>query len=754
MSAVQNFRKRVANLIFPTAKNAMNLARDYLRYGNKKMSPDWTQVVMEDRDLYTGYAYAAIRNRANKVARIAGKDIRTTATTEGFVHPYLDTIEQSPSFTDTQFWYDISTYLDLEGVYYLMAIRAVDAVNQRVGNIQEFKLLNPYNIRRVLAKDSLAVSGYVETRNGYIREIPAEMIIEIRELNPFDENTPYAMTDAAKEAQFTLKTAGDFTRNSLKHNINAPGLISTDVILEEKEFINFTDRIKNHTKGEPIFGNGSGTITWESMNVELSKAALKDINEMNREALFAVSGVSKTIMNIEQSGVTRESSKVQKDLSVEDHILPRIQLIIDALNQDYRNHYAEYQSNQAKIIVDNPVATDHDAEMKENEVKKGEFDLYEQLLAAGYDPELAGKYVCGDIDIEMLGEPTNEPTATPATPPAQQNLAIEENTFREDEREGVVTQQEGMLKNAVVNTEEQLVVSAMSRVSRIVKNDIKENELITKRDKKTAVDELVAILTGFYGIMFNFIGKQTMRNRIGQYALIGQFGIDKGSNAYIKSIAKKVAESHVDTVSQDIFNVAREAALKGLSVPQIEALIKEKYNKTIVENRAKVIARTETNRAFTRAQYEADRQFIQQNNLEGRVYKVWHTRSSNPCPFCLSLEAEGEIPFSENFRDLGEEVVVGEGKNRKVLDINFEALKAGNAHPNCSCEYELIIKNVQNSMKTEIDEIKKTTVEVKTLLEQTKAKDDLANLKEQKLQADQAALDQQMKELDKILDKL
>ena len=31
----------------------------------------------------------------------------------------------------------------------------------------------------------------------------------------------------------------------------------------------------NHTKGEPIFGNGGGAISWNSMQTELSKAALK-----------------------------------------------------------------------------------------------------------------------------------------------------------------------------------------------------------------------------------------------------------------------------------------------------------------------------------------------------------------------------------------------------------------------------------------------------------------------------------------------
>ena len=41
------------------------------------------------------------------------------------------------------------------------------------------------------------------------------MIIEMAELNPFDEDKPFAMTDAAKDSQFTIKTADDYTRADL-----------------------------------------------------------------------------------------------------------------------------------------------------------------------------------------------------------------------------------------------------------------------------------------------------------------------------------------------------------------------------------------------------------------------------------------------------------------------------------------------------------------------------------------------------------
>lgn len=630
---LDNFRKTLASFISPN-KNSMSLPNQFLRYGNKRMDYDGTQVVLRDEDLYTGYGYAAIKLRANKVAHLAMENIRTDAEQEEFIHPYLDLIYNSKVYSEYQFWRDISTYLDLEGVYYLMALR--NSADGRMGNVTEFKLLNPYNIRRVLDADQLEVAGYVETRKGMVREIPKEMIIPISELNPFNEDKPFSMADAASEAQFTIKTAGDYTRHTLKNNINTPGILTTDVILPEEDFLQFTNRVKNNTKGEPLFGNGAGAITFESMNIDLSKSALKDVNEMNRQALFSIAGVSKTSMGIEESGTTRDTSRVQKEINTEDHILPRIQLIIDALNLDYVNSYGG--ENTVFIVVDNPMAVDHEADLAEVKNKQAEYDLYISLINRGYEADLAAQFVAGEIDLDDLGEPTNEPMVDPNVRAKLETEEVEDEALEKEtnafEQTGLLKQQEGALKNAIVNIEEQLVVAAMNKVAKNAFED--QSDIITKKEKDEAINKLILVLTGFYGLMINFKGQDIMRDRKGTFALPGSFKLDRESKNYISETARKVSQSHVGTVLDDVLVTAREGALQGLSVPQIQSLIREKYTGSIVQNRAKVIARTETNRAFTRAQFEADRQFIQQNGLQTRAFKQWRTRSDNPCAFCLS----------------------------------------------------------------------------------------------------------------------
>lgn len=701
---LQNFRKNLARIIFPE-KNSMSVANDFLKYGNRDLlTPEWADVIMSDRDHYTGYSYAAITKRARAVARVASEKVKTKLPDESkkdIEHPYLTLIKDSTDFSVNTFWTTISTYLDLEGVFYLLIIR--NASEGRIGAPNKFKLLNPYNIQRVLKKDTLEVGGYIETRKGFQRELPAEMVIPIRELNPFDEDKPFAMTDAASDSAFTLKSAGDFTRQTLKNNKNAPGIVNTDVVLESEKFDNFVARVKAKKAGEYIFSNG-GAVSFTPMTVDISKVSLKDINEMNRDPLFAVSGMSKTMMGIEQSGTTRETANVQKDLFIENEVVPRINTIIDALNLDYKISYSqEYNKSKVIIAIDNPIESDQDIEQKKVDIKKTDFELYQSLLDKGYDEVTASHYVNGEIGLDGLGKPKNPPKPVEVTDikdeKDKKDKDVKKNEHEHDHvvvnklPNGVILDQQSLLQNAIVNIEQQLLVDAINRIPKKIKNGIEEEkDVITDAEKREVQNELILVLTAFYGIIYTLQGNEVAKDRAKEYKTTAKFILDSIAKKGINQTAKMVAESHVDTVANDIFETARDAALQGKSQREVIGILKNTFNDEITEGRAKTIARTETNRAFTNAQYEADRQFIKQNKLEGKAYKIYNTRSLNPCEFCKALAKQGKIPFDEPFVKKGDSVTTTVDGKEKTIDVKFESVFAGNLHPNCSCDYILVIE--------------------------------------------------------------
>jgi hypothetical protein len=385
----------------------------FLKYGHRRMPSTWSTPEITDEDFYTGYGFAVVNKRANRSVVLgknflftnAKEDIIKKANEEGtrIVHPYLELIHESVDFAERDFWYDISTYLDLEGIYYLMAVRTVTA-SGLVGNIQKFSLLNPYNIRPVINSKG-ELGGYVERSGDSQRQIPKEMMIVIRLLNPFDNTKAYSLADAARDSQFTMKQANDFAREAIDGNLNAPGIISSAIELPDDQFDNFVERVKHHGRGEPLFGNGSGTVTWVDMQADLDKAALDKINSISRDALLAVSGLSKTGVGVEESGTGREVSRTQKDDFTENAVMPQIENIIDALNLDYRRFYSvDYKKFKYSIALDNPLETDRDAEQKDVEIRDSQFALLQSLTAAGYTYDIAAKYAKGLLEITDLGE--------------------------------------------------------------------------------------------------------------------------------------------------------------------------------------------------------------------------------------------------------------------------------------------------------------------------------------------------------------
>ena len=403
-----------------TTNSVYKSARDFLRNGNRdRLTPTWSDIQMSDRDMYRGYSYAVIQKRSNKVATLAKNNLKTWANPdivdefqkkdEDVIHPYLKLIEDSTDFTEKQFWKSISIYMDLAGRYYLGVVRnRIQPLNPNLPAITtdptKFIMLNPYEIRRVVDKNGI-VAGYIERKkDGRYREWPLHQIIEMRELNPFDpENSQWAMTDAAKNAVYTINQSGDYTRQSLNGNIDAPGIITTDVLLNDEDFANFRARITQHVKGEPLFGNGTGAINWNAMQIDLDKAALMDINEINRTELFAVSGTSKTSLGIEQSGTTRETARVQSEQFISDTAQPRLEDIVDFLNLDYKKYYTrEYKTTGYYIEVESAVGRDYDTEQKATELKTSQFGLAMQLIQSGYTEQSAYQFAEGKIDFEDL----------------------------------------------------------------------------------------------------------------------------------------------------------------------------------------------------------------------------------------------------------------------------------------------------------------------------------------------------------------
>lgn len=632
-----SIKTKIINLLGGEAKtNNTALGRQFLRYGNRgdNLLADWSDIKMADNEMYRGYSYAVIQKRANKVAGLAKSNLTTWVKPEALeiynekdeepIHPYLKVIQDSTKFSEKQFWKTISIYLDLAGRYYLGVVRKyVKSSNPKLqditSNVKEFVLLNPYEVRRVINSDGV-VAGYIERKkDGRYREWPKEMIIEMREMNPFDNDSQWAITDAAKEAVYTLNKTGDYTRQSLNGNIDAPGIITTDVILDDNDFANFRERVVQHRKGEPIFGNGAGAIKWDSMQVDLDKAALMDINEINRTTLFAVSGTSKTSLGIEQSGTTRETARVQSEQFVADTAQPRLDDIIDFLNLDYKRTYKEtYDKIGYTLEVKSAVASDYDTETKAVGLRKEQFALAQELIYAGYSETSAYQYAQGEIELGDLeqntpptpdeesgeggqGTPPQTPPETPQGPSEPEgeeqsvegkirvdnldkdpnaNLDVDDpfvnhehcegecscchnspsiETYTNDidnlEAEGITKAYDELLKE-IRSVQRKAIKESEENITI---NAFDENDLISKEERDKLVKRLTKAFNKYWTILVPLFATRLVNKRNKEFNANYTFKFDNALEDLVKNNAKKVADGHITTIMGDILEASNKA---------------------------------------------------------------------------------------------------------------------------------------------------------------------------------------------------
>ncbi len=830
MDITQRFKNAVA--AFRTTKNQTGFDPNaFLKYGHNRMPSTWSTPEISDEDFYSGIGYAVINKRANRSVTLGKNFLFTQAKDEmqkdandkglQLQHPYLTLIRDSIDFAERDFWYDISTYLDLEGIYYLMAVRAV--AGNTVGNIQKFSLLNPYWVRPVINSDG-QLGGYVEN-NPHLgsREIRKELIIPIKLLNPFDPQKTYSLADAARDSQFTIKQANDFARESINGNLNAPGILSSAIELPDDQFDNFVSRVKNHGKGEPLFGNGAGTVSWVDMQTDLDKAALDKINSINRDALLAISGLSKTGIGVEESGTGREVSRTQKDDFTENAIMPQIENIIDALNLDYRKYYnAQYEKNKYNITLDNPLETDRDAEQADVEIRDSQFTLLQSLLSAGYDYEVASKYAKGLITVTDLGEPKNPPIPapspsgdgtptgdgtdpnTPVDPPAEpkkqkpknyagefeiyegypipvvqylenaegyvplsekasyiysndsildwdakekrvhiSQISARQNTIIAEVDEttfivlGRVTQNADLdnilatlnkrYNKQIVAVKSKLEVHDHDDTAEVIKNaafdkqaqiDSSTNDLLTSaqavedkmfnfymdeigqgntdpKPNKSVFEQSIGLpIAVYFTVMFGIYAHQRALSTAKELGIKDDTPITAATGEMkdqIQAFAKREAKSHVNTLKNDLDSALDIIKTKTSDPSEIKAMFEQAYVK-IRANRSVVLANSAATKIFNLSQYEADLQFLTRAGLIKQAYKELFSLSGDPCAFCASLIAASKadpIPFTEAFAAYGSTIEA----NGEKMTFDYEAIIAGNVHPNCRCAYKLIVKD-------------------------------------------------------------
>lgn len=807
-----------------------SIANDFLRRGAVKALTHITQDKQFDPEAtIKGYLYAALNYRKENFAMYAEDNITFESNVEYSIsHPYLDLIENSKAEDEYEFWRDLINDYDMKGEAYIFLLRRVVYKDEKIpGHRREVDHIGmPTLIEQldaqtmeILTNGNQEIVGYRQRVDAnHVREFLPEQIIRIYNKHPLDVKKPLSIFDACKDYQYTINKGSEYAQATLLNGTNMPGIISVENELSDEEYDNLISRINGHEAGKYMVTDGVSKLAIQSVDQSIdNKIAMVDLTEVNRQTIFAVTGTSKTVLGIEESGTTRDTAKVQEQKFMKRTIRPLVKRFISALNFDYRVSYPEkYKETGLKLVLKN--AIEPAEELERYNTQKTLFDDTLEIVYSGYDADSAKQFMNGDIDFTELkldnsdakeiedenedfddenDQDANEGNDGPSDNPLDdsgsdngieekdlekidvenQALAAHSHTITDDyvdkalrkhfidgelsEYGKLVKTQSTQAKNALLKEIRKIQLDAIKTSNtRVAKNSLGLSDIRTEEDEESIFKRLFNAFKKYWLFMIPLIGRERLaenKEDLGLDAAVNLLGT-KSIQKFVKDMASREAKSHTETIynsileaankgfakavedlfseeylknykqgedkwfktkptkkevksklnndnfksdNQKLYKYAQDKIQEGYNFQQIQRMIRQEYV-NLSRKRANLIVGNEMAKAINNSQFMADYELLKATNMLDKAYKRLVSSTGDPCPICEEIINKGDIPFTENFVELGDQVQATRDGKTHVMVFNYEPISNGVCHPNCHCSYQLVIKNgVENEANSD-----------------------------------------------------
>jgi len=688
-------------------------------------------------ELYIDYTFGAIKKIRNRVADILLNNIEVYDASEGnptdspslakIRHPYQDAIDNS-QMDNSLFFQGIATFMIINGEAFLFAgERTMKAGNIKL--VKNFELLQSNMIIRTYDSDGI-LKSYKEQRkitNGMVKTInyvPSN-IIAITDINPIDLRKGYGMIRPIIDSISLENMTKKLQIATIANGIKSPGIISTKEKIEQDDFENLKNQVEARwtsndmdKAGTPIVTNG-GFVEYTSITEDLDKLAMKKIRELNRDSFIAALGVSKTTFGIEESGTTRDVSKTQTENFIIDTCMPIAEAIINGLNQDYINNYpTEYNKKRLKMRLKSPVPKDLEREKVLAEIESIRSVTFKNYIESGMDANqaanIAGIIINEGEKIKIVEKLTNnvvnlineQMPMIARVPSTKENKPLNIHTHIHHHDDNNITNIVDTNKLTVVdkNKIKKAENELRKKVSKIDGElgyiyIVHLNNIIEEEEREKYINELSEAVMAYYLIAIGIFGKRRTKQLANDFEKdISPFNFTNEVKRIISERITKVSNEHFQTINESLNKIIQQGVKEELSNIEIIEKVTMAIENDIKQWQVERFVRTETTNAYRQAVFHADRQFIIENGYTGRAYKIWRTNSVNPCVFCKAKEQEAEkVPFEENFWNIGDmaeaTTIMPDGKIKQIFfPIRFVGINAGGLHPNCMCDYQLILE--------------------------------------------------------------
>lgn len=819
MANVLNSLQRAVRVPQQINKEPTNnsIANDFLRRGSIKAITHLKQDKAFDPEAtIKGYLYAALNYRKENFADYAEENLTCEdKESQGLTHPYLDLIENSKNEDVYEFWRDLINDYDMTGEAYIFLLRRVvykpESVKGKKREVEHIGLPTSIeqldsNTMEILYNGSKEIIGYRQRLDdNHVREFLPEQIIRVYNKHPLDPTKPLSIFDACKDYQYTINKGSEYAQSALLNSTNMPGIISVENELSDEEYDNLVARINGHEAGKWMVTDGVSKLSIQSVDQTIdNKISMDGMTEVNRQTIFAVTGTSKTVLGIEESGTTRDTARIQEMKFIKRTIKPLVKRFISALNFDFRTSYPErYKSTGLKLVLKS--AADPTEDMERYGAQKALFDDTQAIVYSGYTPESAEQFMNGEIDFTELRADETEIDGIEDEQSSGGNKSSDDsgnddedqpddgsnnNGISEEELERIDVENQathihdfttsddyvdkalrkhfingelseyGKLVKTQANKAKDDLLKEVRRIqldairesnTRLAKNDYSLKDIRTEEEEKSLYKRLFNAFKKYWYIMIPLISRERLAENKEDLDLQADVNLlgTKAVQDYIKDMSDREAKSHVKTIYDSILEAANKGFLKatedlfadeylknykqgednwfktkptktqiksklkndkflsenekmykyaqdkiadGYNFREIQKMIRQEYV-NLSRKRANLIVGNEMAKAVNSSQFLADYELLKATNNLDKAYKRLVSSTGEPCPICEEIINRGEIPFTDNFVELGDQVQATRDGKTSVMVFNYEPIQSGVVHPNCHCSYQLVIKN-------------------------------------------------------------
>lgn len=660
---------------------------------------------LDPDESYFGMVFAAVQRRAVAVADYILENMETQRNGVAVVverkddnHPYINLLKKNPEFSFYELLQLTSIMLDLTGDSFLGVNRGVR--NLKAGGVQVFKTkgfdpLRSYYVTPKVDLDNNLVHWEYRKPKSHIKVtyLPEQMI-HIKEVSPFEEILGFGLLDAAQVSAYLDREASEHTAGALKNNLSVAGVLDLDNSVDADVWQNFQQSVDDkytgkRGSGKPILSNGSG-VSFTEMRYDLNKMALETIKNLSREEINAVFGVSKTLLGIEQSGVTRESSKVQRELFNENHVKPRARKIIEALNRDYARFSGKFTTLEIGFKED----ADPEKEILKHQSEAVKLDNARKYYELGVSREYIQREVLkieeeNIFDHEPVFNKEQEVVLAPRTQSAEKTTnKVAKESFNDVIQNGFKPAQYNLIIDAQDQLRKDVQKWQKSYLSMYLKSLTATNELDTKQENDL-IEDLAKAMSAFNNSIYPLMLKQHGQDNANRFAK--KYVETLVKPAHKSSITKRaniIARSHNQTVADQLERLIINAEENGYTRSRVAKEVRDLFANKINTAQATRIAVTETSHAYNETRHIENLDFINRHELQSAKY-VWRVNSSNPDAVCQALNGT-EIPVEGKYYRPGGSVtaVSSDGKEVKLSTWEHSTGRPP-VHPNCMCSVDL-----------------------------------------------------------------